>query len=209
MTAPAPDLVELAKPFSSNPNVNREFIMKGHALRGVIRALETTGELVEVRRRVPSPILRYIDHPPLPSAWMPAIVFQFVFSALEPYGEGFIRQLGRDSIMNGPIKYARPIVEGTLRLFGASPMAFFERTPSIMTNSIRGVRFDCESRGVDQVRMTVVYEHLHDVSDVSFAYWQGTLGITLELCGKTLVEHRMLRSDQPPRNEAGLLIAWS
>ncbi len=174
----------LGHELARDPEFHKHFLCKGSAFRGVVAALEQNDLLDQVCAEVPAEVAAHLRQPPASTEWMQAIEFQYVFRGVEICGgmDG-LKRVGRDGIFRGPLKTMRPFIEGTLRLFGGSPTAFFRRIPSVMESQIKGLRFSYEERGPTEVAITVHYDWLKDVPLCAFVYWEAVFGVTFELCG--------------------------
>ena len=207
-TTEDPELARVGNEFSQRADLNEVFITRASAWRSLLEVLHTHGIHAEVRRRVPPAVGRLMDRPPLPVSWMPAVAFQFIFRALDDLvDEETFARMAHDSVVKGPLVRMKPVVEGILRLFGASPEAFLRRTGPVMETQVRGMTFELEHFEPGLATLRVVYDHLEDPPDSAFDYWRAVMEINFELCSIT-AKSRTERIDDAPRNAARLVYAW-
>jgi hypothetical protein len=193
----------------SSPAENEVFITKASAFRSLIEAIRSHGLYDEVHARLPVVARKLVENPPFATSWMPAVAFQYLFRALwEVADEGSFCTIARDSVVTGPMKLMKPLIEGTIRLFGATPAAFYKRFPQVMESQIKGVTFTVVELTDDRAVITVTYEHLRDVPYESFLYWAAILEITNEICGRTGHNEVYVDTTDPRRNRGRLTLHW-
>lgn len=182
---------------------------KGGAFRGLTHAIGEAGLRERVLAGLPSASRAIYDKPPLSVAWMPGVHFQYVLRALDEIGgEELVRKMGLSSMLHGPVNFMRPLIEGTLRLFGATPHAFFARVPSIMAGQVDGMTFEYGKEGPERAMITVRFDELRDLPPRTWWYWEGAFSSTFELC-KVEGSCRAKPTDSPRRNEAKITATWS
>ncbi len=165
------------------------FRSKASAWRGLMAALRGRELFEGVRSRVPPEVVALMDRPPLGAAWMPAVAFQYAFRGLAGLvDDDEVQVVASESVFHGPMKVMRPLVEGSIRLFGPEPAGLFKRIPKIMAQQIEGVRFVNEEVGVKAHTISVSYEHIHDLPVACFTYWAGIFSVVFEICGIPDVE---------------------
>jgi hypothetical protein len=166
------------------PDWETGFVSKATAFRGLLEAVADAGVAHEVRQAASPELLPWLTEPPLGSAWMPAVVFQPVFAAVDRVGgEDLLRRIAAASMRQGAMRVMQPLVEGMLRLFGASPAAFYQRLPGILANQLKGVEFTVREASERHVLMTVRYAYLQEAPRPGFVYWEGVLQTPVTLCG--------------------------
>lgn len=202
------ELERLGRELSARPDLNGVFRTRAGAWRGFIELLHERELFEPVRARVPPPVQRLMDTPPLAVSWMPAMGFQFVFRALDELvsPEAFV-QLAHDSVVKGPLRRMKPVIEGIIRIFGASPAAFLQKTPQLMASQVEGITFSIDELGEGYAIVGVCYDYLHDVPRVGFEYWRGAMQITFELCRREVRTHTEVL-DEPPHNRALIYFDW-
>lgn len=185
------------------------FVTKAGAFRALLEVLRSEGHLDRVVERaspVAQPIMR---EPPLQITWMPAVAFQYLFRAMwAELGPAEFRRVSQMSVMTGPMKVMRPIIEGTLRLFGASPAAFFRRMPKIMAAQLKGIEFEFIELEDRHAVLEVRYPYLHDVPIPAFVYWEAIVANTFEICGCKGSASTGAVSG-PNRNCARIVLDWT
>ena len=202
-------LAILGAEFGLTPEQSAGFRSKAAAWRGLIAALEAKGYFDEVVREVPAPVRVLMKNPPLGAVWMPAIAFQYVFRALSiRLDDNGMRQLARHSLIRGPMKTMKPVIEGMLRLFGAKPINFLRRTPGVMERQLEGVKFEFfESQSENEASMHIDYYLLRDLPRECFTYWEGVFTTVFDICGiddfSTEVEI------EPGRHAATIRFRWA
>ena len=191
-----------------DPNDASEFVTKAGAFRALLEVLRNEGVFDQVRAAADPQVLPLIDQPPLPISWMPAIAFQYLFRAMWsvlPPDE--FRRVSRGSVLAGPMKVMRPIIEGTLRLFGASPVAFFRRMPGVMAAQVKGIEFEFVVLEDDHAVLEVRYPVLVDVPEPAFVYWEAVVQNTFDICGcEGSATTELL--EVPDHNRARINLSW-
>jgi len=207
-TTENPELARAGNEFSQRADLNDVFVTRASAWRSLLEVLHAHGVHDAVRARVPAAVERLMDRPPLPVSWMPAVAFQFIFRALDDLVDpDTFARMAHDSVVKGPLVRMKPVVEGILRLFGASPEAFLRRTAPMMETQVRGMTFELERFEPGEAVLRVVYDHLENPPDSAFDYWRAVMEINFELCSITVVS-RTERIDAVPHNAARLIYAW-
>ena len=113
---------------------------KAGAFRGLVHAVGEQGLRERVLIGLPSESRAVFDKPPLSVSFMPGVHFQYVLRELDEIGgHDLVREMGLSSMLKGTVNMMRPLIEGTLRMFGATPHAFFRKVPSIMANQVTGM----------------------------------------------------------------------
>lgn len=200
----------LGAEFFKNPEDAPRFVTKASAFRSLLGVLREDQLFDVVLAHCPAEAQAIMKDPPLPIAFMPAVVFQYVFRALDAeVGLERLRDIARRSVLTGPMKVMRPIIEGTLRMFGASPTAFFRRMSQIMKPQIKGVDFDFILLEEGRATLELTYPYLHDVPDAAFVYWEAVLANTFEICGRHGSARTDRSGDTPDRNRAHIYLEWS
>lgn len=193
----------------SSPADNEVFITKASAFRSLIEAIRRHGLYDEVHARLPVVARKLVENPPFATAWMPAVAFQYLFRGLwEVTDEAKFSEIARDSVVTGPMKLMKPLIEGTIRLFGATPAAFYKRFPQVMESQIKGVTFTVAELVDNRAVITVTYDHLKDVPYESFLYWAAILEITNEICGRRGHNEVLVDTSEPRRNRGLLTLHW-
>ncbi|MEM7151844.1 MAG: hypothetical protein AAF799_03335 [Myxococcota bacterium] len=160
------------------------FKSKASAWKGLVSALEQKGLHDQVLAKVPEAVAKLMQHPPTGGAWMPAVAFSYVFVALHgTLDDEQMRAVASSSILRGPMKTMKPMVEGMLRLFGTSPLAFFRRLPKIMAQQLQGVTFDLVEAQDTEVLVQVRYHYVRGLPREAFVYWDGVQRSTFDICG--------------------------
>ena len=207
-TAAHEGLKAVSAKLSDHPAVNEEFVTKASAWRSLIDVMREVGVLERVRERSDPAVQEFLDKPPFPSTWMPAIPFQSVLAVLEKeVGIEGVREIARESTNGGMMKVMRPLVEGLLRIFGSDPASFYKRVPKVMESQVRGITFDFKTVEDGRAELLLSYDYLRDCPTGSFVYWESVLQQVQEVCGRqgTATTERI---DTPRRNSARLVFTW-
>lgn len=199
----------LGAEFFKDPRDASRFLTKASAFRAFTNAIKDAGLLPRVMEHCPQAARELIDDPPLPISWMPAVIFQYLFRALERETDGAqLRALAKQSVMTGPMKMMRPIIEGTLRLFGASPVAFFRRMPGLMENQVKGIEFEFEEIDDTSATLLVSYPYLRDVPEAAFVYWEAVVANTFDICGRKGTAKTIPLPGDPDLASANIVLEW-
>jgi hypothetical protein len=191
-----------------DPATAASFVTKAGAFRALLDVLRREGYLGPIRAVADPAVHPLIDQPPLPISWIPAVAFQYLFRAMwAVLGPDEFRRVSRESVLAGPMKVMRPIIEGTLRLFGASPAAFYRRMPAIMAAQVKGIEFEFVELDDQHALLEVRYPLLFDVPEPAFVYWEAIIAHTYAICGCTGTATTE-QLDDPDRNRARITLDW-
>ena len=157
--------------------------MKGGVLRGYAQFLRGRGELDEIRASVPAETAELLEHPPLPSDWVPVKHTTAVIEAVGARdGKARIREMNRDGLRTTLLAMAMPILSGLGRLFGLSPATIFGRLELIMKANSRGFQYAYEPLS-DHSGTVSVHSGAHDESLFTAEAWAAGFELLLEICG--------------------------
>lgn len=194
--------------FSDRADLDEVFRTKAGAWRSFLQVLQERDLFDRVRAGVPREVQAFMDAPPIPVAWMPAICFHHSFVVLQDViTTDELVEIAHDSVVKGPMRPMKPVIEGILRIFGTSPTAFLKRVPDLLMTQMHGVQFSVLELRENEATIEAHYEHLHDVTDFGFDYWRGVLQITFELCRKP-VRSQVERIDDARANRAIVRLRW-
>lgn len=184
MDGSVPGATHLGSDFGWSEEACNSYKAKASAFRGLGQALKDAKLLDDVLPKLPVPTAEILQKPPLSVSFMKGIHFQYVIKAIhEIGGDDLVYSIARDSILKGSVNMMRPLIEGTLRLFGASPNAFFKKVPQILGGQVTGMTFGYGSETADTAWITVRFEELDDVPPRTWVYWAGVFSSTYALCG--------------------------
>jgi hypothetical protein len=166
------------RPASSN-------LAKASVLRGYLAQLEKSGQLGAVRARVSASTRALMDAPPQVTQWIDAGALEDLYEALGALeGAAGVRRMVREAILASILPYVRPILQGILRVFGATPGALFARADLAFRSTLQGVTVQF-TQGSENAGVVVVRYAAHRAPPMAFAAWQGTLEVGFSLCGST------------------------
>lgn len=158
--------------------------VKASVLRGYAIALTEMGAMAEVRTRLPAATLRLLMDPPPVTAWIPGMIVEHITGALADVRDlAAVRQCGRRSTEAGVGGIARGVIEGVLRLFGASPAALFSRYKTLSSNFVRNIDFAWEPEGETAGSM-IMRIRSRPMSLAGYAATAGSFEFILALCKK-------------------------
>lgn len=178
--------VALGAEFGLSAADAEKFKSKASAWAGLMSALKAKGFYDRVLVEVPDEVAALMKHPPTGGAWMPAVAFSYVFVALRgTIDDARMLDLANASILRGPMRAMKPMVEGMLRLFGTSPLAFFRRLPKIMAQQLQGVTFELVEEQETEVVVEIRYHFVSGLPREAFVYWDGVQRGTFDICGVT------------------------
>lgn len=133
--------------------------VKAYNLRATLDALEERGWLATVRAAVSADARRLLDDPPPSSAWIDGMLSSEPIAAVHAtYGPAATREFIAATIKRGALRFLRPVLEGALRLFGATPGTLFSRLGTITPMTARGLNMQFEATGPRGGRITVVVD---------------------------------------------------
>jgi hypothetical protein len=155
---------------------------KGSVVRSYIAYLHEYGLYDAVYARVPSETQALLKQPPHLMQWCSVEHTRAIFEALgAERGPGEVRRMGRSSF-NGPLfHFLRPVVQGMLRLFGASPRGLIAHAHQALQSLNRGVRTLYLDRGPN----AGVVEYYAPVPWTLLAAeaWAGICESAFDICG--------------------------
>jgi hypothetical protein len=158
--------------------------VKGAALRAYLKQLERKGWLSAVSAQV-SPEMRaqFVDPPPS-SSWMDAAPIEALMAAVEEqHGEDAVRALSYDT-QTDMVPILRPVLEGVLRIFGASPATMYARMELLTRTSLRGVEFAWHVESAQAGDLEVRFIARRELPRRAFVSFIASFQLILEFCGK-------------------------
>ncbi len=129
--------------------------VKGAALRAYIKELERKGWLDAVSAKISPEARAAFAAPPPASSWMDAAPIEELMGVVEAlHGEQSVRALSHGA-QKDLVPVLRPVIEGVLRIFGASPATMYARMELLTRTSLRGVEFGWEAASPESGTMEV------------------------------------------------------
>lgn len=157
--------------------------IKAAALHGTIETLRSKGLFDKVRAKVSPSTRAMLDEPPLRTAWVRcADLAEIDTAVLELKGPVFLRAFSRDAAMVGAVPAFMSLIQGMLRLFGASPSSLLERITPLLTNQTHNIAHSYDRVSERHGRFTTRYEGSEHVPDAMLVAFSGVLEIIFELC---------------------------
>jgi hypothetical protein len=179
---------KLAVMVSVTTDPNRErFALKGSAYRGYALVLRRDQRMEAVCARLPPATAALLRDPPPSTAWIDYVHLRDLSQLVaEMYGIEYWAQVAYESTRDSMMPLLRTVVEGVLRLFGATPHTLFSRMHDSSSLTTRGFRATYTRLGDNSGEVTIAYPGHDDVPHaMSFASGRSMLQITCELCGRT------------------------
>lgn len=120
---------------------SNHFASKTAGLLGIVRVLSRDADaLSKVRAAVSAETRDFIDRPPPVSVWVPGpLMVELQENILAVLGAEGLRKVVRDSVRETSAPLMRSMIEGALRLFGASPASLFSLIGAVSEKNSRGV----------------------------------------------------------------------
>jgi hypothetical protein len=157
-------------------------LTKASVLRGYIDQLHTIGLFEPVCARVPPDTRELLQHPPHMTEWYSGHHSRAIFEALGAETDArTVRRMTRNSLNTSFFLIMRPVIQGLLRLFGASPRSLFAHAEQALRGSVRGIRYvyrDCDAKAGIMEYYTVV-----PWTEMAAEAWAGTAEAVLDVCG--------------------------
>jgi hypothetical protein len=157
---------------------------KGSVVREHIAAIAEEGVLDQVARRLPTRTLPVLRDLPIATSWLEYYVLDDILTAYAVVcGEDRVKPLARRAAARYA-GYARPLIEGTLRLFGTSPAALLSRMDLIARTSSRGAEYLYTPTSVDSGTLDVRSVGREPPSRAMILAMEAGLELIMEMCGK-------------------------
>src|SRR5207237_1001821 len=136
--------------------------IKGSTVRAYVTALTKDGHREAVVARLPASTAAMVANPPLAGAWVDfAHIVNITAAGDSIAGAGGVRWFSRTALEEAKGPYIR-ILEGLLRLFGASPARIFTRMNDLVRNAIDNIDYRYEATsprsGIMEVRYPPEFE---------------------------------------------------
>jgi hypothetical protein len=157
--------------------------LKGSTLRSYVEVLQRERRREAVMERVPPETAALIATPPLASTWVDWLHVVHITRAVEALsGLQGVRDFARKMIDEAKKPHLR-LLEGLLRLFGASPASIFQRMNDLVKGTIENQEFIytplSERSGVMEMRYFIDDEVPHCIHISAMS----TLQAILDVCG--------------------------
>ncbi|MGE5048018.1 MAG: hypothetical protein ACM3PC_05595 [Deltaproteobacteria bacterium] len=157
-------------------------MLTGIVIRGYVQTLEREGLLPGVRAAVPESTRKLIDKPPLVVSTVSGTVLDDLLVAVErqrgPSGPRAVaRSTAHESF--GPV--LKPLLQGTMRMFGLSPAALLSRAGQLSALMVREVDFDY--RPADEAAGTLTALFPSAPPRATFTAWEGICEFICDFAG--------------------------
>ncbi len=185
------------------------FQVKGSMLRGRVAALQSAHALEKIAPSLGAETRRLLEHPPLASGWIDGSRLTELDDVIsDVLGEEALASIALESARQTVGPLLRNVTEGTLRLFGTSPVTLLSRMDTLSSSTVRGVSFVWRSEGDTGGTMTATYGESSNVPRSAFVSMRAGLLNVFDLCGGagtvTLVEWGI----GPTKNSSTLRCEW-
>ena len=197
---------ENAEPLTTDP---RPYRLKASVLRGYASVLQTRGELDAVLAGVTPAARGIIVRPPISTLWMDPEPVDEIMAAVEARGGlPAVKRLARAGLELVVVPLLRPIIEGLLRIFGASPSVLFRRMDLMSASTLRGVAFTYTEHTARAATIDAdIYGPAVPMS--RFVRFTAAYELMIELCGgKPRVSDPVLVAQGPWGSRARCELAW-
>ena len=159
--------------------------VRGSTVRAYLKLVDEDPAKAALLALLPPATMALFAAPPLPSSWVEWEPILHITAAMEKLGGPVaVRRLAGRAINEAKGPHIR-ILEGLLRLFGASPASIFGRFNHLVKNAMQNVEFiympTSERSGMMEV-------HYHANGEVpGYIFWGAVQVLTsvLQSCGKT------------------------
>ncbi|NMO17866.1 hypothetical protein HPC49_23365 [Pyxidicoccus fallax] len=156
----------------------------GSLFRSYLSGLEMLGLRAEVRQRVPAPVAKLMDTPPLHSAWVDIdAVSPLLHAVMNLKGREGVRRLGYEATRGTTLKFLKPQMQTVTMLSGKTPSALFAAMDSLCRPFFTGLSFrwtrESHRSGTLELRSASTLD------TASFAAWEGTLLLLFDECDVT------------------------
>lgn len=168
-------------------------MLTGIVIRGYVQTIEREGLLAAVKANVPESTRKLMDKPPLVVSTVSGTVLDDLLLAVErergpSAPRAVARRTGHDSF--GPV--LKPLLQGTMRMFGSSPATLLSRVGPLSAAMVRDVEFDY--RPVGDHAGTLIALFPSAPPRATFAAWEGICEFVCDFCGTSgkVAPHRAL-----------------
>jgi hypothetical protein len=153
--------------------------LAGIVMSGYVQTLRSRGLLAALRSRVSPATRKLLDHPPLAICCFDGTALDELLVALQDTaGDEVVRAVAAETCRNclGPV--LRPLLHGTLSLFGKTPRALFANLHSITSPIIRRLRFDYDALEETFGLLSIVFPT--ETPAATFVAWEGIARFAIE-----------------------------
>lgn len=156
--------------------------VNGSVLRAYVDHVRSLGLEAEVRARLSAKALEKVDKPPLMLSWFDSRLTDEISDAVSALrGREAAREMGRQMTGKSIARLLRPLIAGSMSLFGSTPANLFSRMETFSSLMVRNAKFAWQPTGESSGTMTL--EHGVPLSDAAYAVWEGVFLYAFELTG--------------------------
>jgi hypothetical protein len=157
--------------------------LKATTFRTYVGILDKERKLAAVTKLLPVETAAMIADPPLPASWMDLIHMYHITEAVEKIGGmNAVRELARKGTEAARRPYMS-VVEGLLRLFGASPATLFKRMNTLVRVVTQGVEYEYTVTGERSGVMVMTHKTHYALPMSIFFSTIPALQTLLDVCG--------------------------
>lgn len=98
------------------------------------------------------------------------------------HGSEGVKRVAKESVNQAVIPVLRAIIEGFLRLFGATPATLLSRMAQITASTAKGVEYQWTSTGPSSGTLLIAYTGRKNVPTEQFIGTSGTIEVVFDLC---------------------------
>jgi hypothetical protein len=147
---------------------------------------------------------------PLDSSWVSMTMVEELTVAVGVlHGQDGLRRMARESLNQSVIPVLRTIIEGFLRIFGATPASLLSRMPQITASTVKGVEYSWTATGPDSGTFLIAYPGRKRVPAELFAGAAASIELVFELCRVRGTVSEPIPSPAHPGYGATFIVRWS
>lgn len=124
-----------------------------------------------------------VEQLPLDSSWVTtATVEELAVTVGTLHGPEGVRRMARESMNMAVIPLLRTILEGFIRIFGATPATLLSRMGQITASTVKGVEYKWNPTGPQSGTFTIAYPGRKQVPMEMFIGGAASVELSFELC---------------------------
>jgi hypothetical protein len=183
--------------------------VKAFVLRAYINELKVANLFEVVLGKVDPGTRQVLLDPPPGSSWIDSRHTDGIGEvASEIIGLQRWRKISHDAVINSMIPVLRVVVEGFVRLFGATPATLLARLTRITSTSQRGVEYDYQASSNRSGVLIVRYYERRDVPLSTFYSCAGGIDTIFDICHTPGTIGDPQRIDDGKGNAVRIEVKW-
>ena len=183
---------------------------KAGMLRGFAAALKREGLYDKVRAKLTPSVAALLDNPPPASVWVESKDIEPLHIAIqEVAGLAGVRKISRAAVTLGLLPFAKIVIDGFLRLFGATPHTLLSRISDMSRTSTRGIEYEYVQTSERTARMLVRYPAQTNVPISVFSVAAGGFEAMIDATGATGTVSEPEVINDGRGNSARFVIEWT